>query len=345
MWRNGIFLLISVISIQLFVGCNRSQQGETSCLFTKVDSIQWSILETDAILPIANDMVATDSLVYLLGLLDNKWIHSYSCDTGHHIGDYINQGNGPEDLINAFDMTVKTDSILSIFDINEQRMKLFDIESLKLTKSVKLSKHLYTIWSAYSLENGNFLVKCPSKKEDDTMVRSFSIINGNNFEVESTYDNLTKEFEDEPLSLLVQADLSISPDCKYFVSVTTLGGSYEIFNIENNKIDLINSELIYPVQFREDEGIKQLSTDQIIGFTSVTSTNKFWIAAYSGTNREEDAKKIGIWNWNGDPIKGFITDKIILKLAMLPDLNILYGLLVNEEGDIVIGKINLNLAL
>ena len=141
--------------------------------------------------------------------------------------------------------------------------------------------------------------------------------------------------------LMVQSDLAIAPNGKHFVYLTARGGNIEILSIQGNEIQETFSALPFHVEFIESNGIKQFDTNAVLGFISAAADNDFWVASYCGTYRDSDANKIGIWDWNGQPLKGLITDRMILKLALDHDSKILYGLLADEEGEFSLGMINL----
>lgn len=336
-----IALTLYVTLLPIISGCRNSQSQSSSSLFAELDSIEWTIINDKEILPIANDIMVSDSVIYVLGLMDSSWLHLYDRNTGKLLGNHILQGQGPNEIINALDISVNPDNELAVFDINDQRIKLFSPNDYTLTDSYDLKSIFRTAWDAYALKDGNYLVKAPSFMENESPVRSFSIVNSKTKQIGSSYIQIPEEFKEEPMLLMVQSDLAISPDGKHFVSVTTRGGTIEIISIKDNEIQETFSSIPFPVEFIETNGIKQLDANAVLGFISATADNDFWIASYCGTNKDVDANKIGIWNWNGKPLKGLITDRVILKLALDNDTKILYGLLANKDGDFSLGRINL----
>lgn len=336
-----IALTLYVTPLPFISGCGNSQSQSSSCLFAELDSIEWTIINDNEILPIAKDIVASDSLIYVLGLMDGSWLHLFDRNTGKLIGNHILQGQGPNEIINALDISLTSDDELAIFDINDQRIKLFSADNFTLTQSYDLKSIFRSVWDAYAMKDGYYLVKAPSFMENESPVRSFSIVNSKTKQIVSTYTQLPEEFKEEPMLLMVQSDLAISPDGKHFVSVTTRGGTIEIFSIQGYDIQETFSAIPFPVEFTETNGLKQLDANTVLGFISAAADNDFWVASYCGTNYDGDANKIGIWNWDGKPLKGLVTDRMILKLALDHDTKILYGLLADKEGDFSLGMINL----
>ena len=327
--------------LHIVSGCGNSQSRNSSSLFAELDSIKWTIINDDEILPIPNDIMVSDSLIYVLGLMDGSWLHLYDRNTGELKGNHILQGQGPDEIINALDISLTSNNELAIYDINDQRLKLFDVNTYTVAESYDLKSILRSVWNAYALKEENFLVKAPFFQEKESPVRSFSIVNSKTKQIESTYFQLPEEFKEEPMLLMVQSDLAIAPNGKHFVSVTARGGTIEIFSIQGNEIQETFSALPFPVEFIESNGIKQFDTNAVLGFISAAADNDFWVASYCGTYRDSDANKIGIWDWNGQPLKGLITDRMIIKLALDHDTKILYGLLADKEGDFSLGMINL----
>lgn len=336
-----IALTLYVILLPIISGCGNSQSQNSSSFFAELDSIEWTIINENEILPIANDIEVSDSLIYVLGLMDGSWLHLFDRNTGKLTANHILQGQGPDEIINALDISLTSDDKLAIFDINDQRLKLFSVDTYTVTESYDLKSIFRSVWDAYALKDGNFLVKAPSFMENESPVRSFSIVNGKTKQIVSTYDQLPEEFKEEPMMLMVQSDLAIAPDGKHFVSVTARGGTIEIFSIQGDEIQETFSAIPFPVEFIEINGIKQLYANTVLGFISAAADNDFWVASYCGTNYDGDANKIGIWNWDGKPLKGLVTDRMILKLALDHDTKILYGLLADKEGDFSLGMINL----
>ncbi len=273
--------------------------------------------------------------------MDGSWLHLYDRNTGELRGNQILQGQGPNEIINALDISLTSNNEIAIYDINNQRLKLFDVNTYTMTESYDLKSIFRTVWNAYALKDGNFLIKAPYFQENESPVRSFSIVKSKTKQIESTYNQLPEEFKEEPVLLMVQSDLAIAPNGKHFVSVTTRGGTIEIFSIQGDEIQETFSALPFPVEFIESDGIKQFDTNAVLGFISASADNAFWVASYCGTNKDSDANKIGIWDWNGKPLKGLTTDRMILKLALDHDSKILYGLLSDDEGVFSLGMINL----
>lgn len=144
------------------------------------------------------------------------------------------------------------------------------------------------------------------------------------------------------MMLMAQENLSVAPDGVHFVSVTGLGGTIETFEVKDGNIHPLYSSVVFPLDFVDVNGMKQIVPDPILGFFSVCAADDYWLASYAGTKNDKDLTKIGIWDWKGKPIRGIKTDKLIMKLAISPDGRQLYGLLMEDDGSFSFGTINLD---
>lgn len=94
-----IALTLYVTLLPIISGCGNSQSQNYSSLFAELDSIEWTIINDNEILPIANDIMVSDSLIYVLGLMDGSWLHLFEKNTGKLIGNHVLQGQGPDEIM------------------------------------------------------------------------------------------------------------------------------------------------------------------------------------------------------------------------------------------------------
>ena len=198
------------------------------------------------------------------------------------------------------------------------------------------------VWQASTIGKDLVLVNHPSIKGEEDMVRGFSIVDAKSDKVISTYDSIPDVFKDNPMMLMAQENLSVAPDGVHFVSVTGLGGTIETFEVKDGNIHPLYSSVVFPLDFVDVNGMKQIVPDPILGFFSVCAADDYWLASYAGTKMTRIFTKIGIWDWKGKPIRGIKTDKLIMKLAISPDGRQLYGLLMEDDGSFSFGTINLD---
>ena len=321
--------------------CGRTNSSASDMLFEQTDSIAWTVLGGDDIIPFANDMLVTDSSIYVLGLANGKWLHIYNQE-GKLSTSKLSQGKSSEEAVNAIDMNIESDTLLSVYDHDISAVKILNTDTWEIDNSINLHNSLPVVWQASTIGKDLVLVNHPSIKGEEDMVRGFSIVDAKSDKVISTYDSIPDVFKDNPMMLMAQENLSVAPDGVHFVSVTGLGGTIETFEVKDGNIHPLYSSVVFPLDFVDVNGMKQIVPDPILGFFSVCAADDYWLASYAGTKNDKDLTKIGIWDWKGKPIRGIKTDKLIMKLAISPDGRQLYGLLMEDDGSFSFGTINLD---
>ncbi len=307
----------------------------------QTDSISWNILTESDVLPLPFGITVNDSVMSVLGLFDDCWLHNFDLATGGHCGDYIFMGQGPGEIVNATGIGKVSDSTVFVFDPNTSKLHFYDTESYDETEFYSFIDSGQVTWQAWGLPRKRGLVLRPSVMDDGSTLRCFAITDLTTMEELSVFDKVQDDFIDEPEILKMQSELSVSPDGKHFVSATIIGGALELFNIENDRIIPAYSKLLYPLEFVNKNGIKQPDPNPTYGFTSVCATDSLVFAAFAGSKNNKDADKVAIWGWDGD-CKGFIkTDRLILKLAVSKDLSTAYAIVYGEDIGLAIATMKL----
>lgn len=62
---------------------------------------------------------------------------------------------------------------------------------------------------------------------------------------------------------------------------------------------------------------------------------------FSDENNTSKTNKIGIWNWNGDPIKLIVTDKNILKIAISSEMKRIIAIIGDTSNGYTLSHIDL----
>lgn len=308
-----------------------------------IDSISWNISAVSDVLPMPFGITVNDSVMSVLGLFDDCWLHNFDLATGEHCGDYVYIGQGPGEIVNTIGMSSVSDSAVSIFDANTGKLHIYDTESYSETACYSFLDSGQVTWQAWGLPRKRGLVLRPSASasENGLALRSFAIVDLTTMEELSVFDGVQDDFTDEPTILSMQSELSISPDGKHFVSATVIGGALELFNIENDKITPAYSELLFPLKFTDKNGLRQPDPDPTYGFAGVCATDSLVYAVVIGSKDPNDADKIAIWGWDGE-CKGFVkTDRPILKLAVSKDLSTAYAIVYGEDIGLAIATMKL----
>ncbi len=330
--RNRLFYILTAFLFAV-TGCNSGAQEQAShsdCMdFPEQVSRNWEILtNSETIIPKPVGIVCDSNSIDVLGLFSEKWVHKYDISTGAETGDIIIAGQGPKDCINAVSIRL-TDNGRSIdlYDYVARKIKKYGLDG-NFNSEQSFPDELKGIWNAWSLSENRALLAYPQKKDSEYR-RTFVIIEGDS--IVGQYDMLTQELQANPeMTLYLQSTYSLAPDGKHLAYATVQGGVLEFFSIDSNSIALTFSKIVFPVEYEDDGNNRKLKNGYPIGFTSICATDSLVYAPYSGTKNEKEATKIGVWKWDGKPVKRIDTDAMILKLTVNDD-KITAVVLKNDE--------------
>lgn len=338
MWKQYIlYRLILALAVVTLDGCvkdraNRPTSVNLSAAGT--DTLKWSILPVQEVLPMPVDISVTDSAVVVLGYYDNYWIHTFDKVSGERASSFVLRGQGPEDVVNAVAMATINDTSVSVYDTGTSRIHFIDLNSQSQQPPARVSTSDKTVWQAWGLSDSTALIKYPIHYTDNQPCRAFGTVNLTSGEQIAAYEELNAVFKDNPRLLIGQSVLALSPDKRHFVSATMIGGTLEFFEINDSlNIKSVESRLLFPAKIS-----KESTKKPTYGFTAVCASNETVYTAFAGSENPDDATKIAIWDWQGNLLNCVATDHLIISLTIDSTTGTLYGVVI-EEGVPVIAHI------
>lgn len=318
--------------MSLLTGCtgkrNDTMDIDNCHGFSKTSQAEWRILLADEVLPLANNLYATDSSIVLLGLLRGYWLHEYDLSSGRHVASHVTQGQGPGEVVNALNISSANDSTFEIYDIGVFKAIKFNKSHYEPIAATNVRPLFRTAWNVWDLGENRQLVKAPYFSDKDGARRAYAIVNEAIDTAYYIYHQIPEIFSAEPMALLMQSVYAVSPDKKHFASATTVGGALELFTIEGDSIAETFWANPYPLKFNNN----RIEGEPVIGFTALCCSNKDVYAAFAGTTNGADATKIGVWNWDGTSLEQIDTDYPILSLALQQSSGKIFGLIETEDG-------------
>lgn len=316
---KNIIFLTAITALCIISGCdNKEQTSHNDCMdFPEQVSRNWELLtNSETIIPRPAGIVCDSNSIDVLGLFSEKWVHKYDISTGTETGDIIIAGQGPKDCIDAVSIRL-TDygRTIDLYDYVARKIKRYGLDGSFINEK-SFPDELKGIWNAWSLSENRILLAYPRKK-DSEFRRAYVILEADS--IVGQYDMLSEEFQENPEIINLQSVYSLAPDGKHLAYATVQGGILEFFSIDGNNIALTFSKIVFPVEYEDDGNNRKLKDGYPIGFTSICATDSLVYAPYSGTKNEKEATKIGVWKWDGTPVKRIDTDAMILKLTVNGD--------------------------
>lgn len=315
--KNTIFLT-AITALCIISGCdNKEQASHSDCMdFPEQVSRNWEILtNSETLIPIPAGIVCDSNSIDVLGLFSEKWVHKYDISNGTEIGNIVNAGQGPEDCIDPISIRLTLNGCaFDLYDQGSRKIKRFSLDGNLINE--KSFGDVNVVWNAWSLSENRTLIAYPQKKGSEFR-RTYVILEADS--IVGQYDMLTEEFQENPEIINLQSVYGLAPDGKHLAYATVQGGVLEFFSIDGNNIAQTFSKIVFPVEYEDDGNNRKLKDGYPIGFTSICATDSLVYAPYSGTKNEKDATKIGVWKWDGTPVKRIDTDAMILKLTVTGD--------------------------
>lgn len=338
MWR---FFISFVLTVSLFFSCSKSHQSLNPILdFPETVHCQWTVLDNgDEIYPKIFRMTVTDRSVFVLGQFDGKWLHEYSTETGLPINHSLPFGQGPDDILNGSSLKIVGTRKI-IYDPGNNAIKIFDTDC-RLVSAIPTSNH-NTTWESWWLNDSTFLT-CAPFIYNDKMARGLYLDKYDSISKSPktifAYEDMPKELKEKPEVLCHQFTSIISPDGKHFAIATTIGGVLEIFDIESDRLIPVVGEYLFKVEHDNDGWVVEDGLE--FGFSTLAADNEYLYGVYSGTNDTNDFTKIGVWKWDGTPVKLIETDAIVVAMALHTEDNTLYAITDRDDGDMRLSKLKL----
>lgn len=334
--------LIAILILAI-TGCSQKGRNQDKDSFTiefpETENLSWEIIPSDEIIPFPDDVMARDSVIIVLGNLDNSWIHLYDKRTGAPLQSYVGYGEGPEEIICACNAVINQDGEISISDLMTD--KIIKLKRDFTTEDVwnvrEIAPHLSGAWQ---LREDKWLIDHFIPK-DHILHHNMKIIDFSSPEkIIFSYEIKAEDLNVNPMMLMRDPKGVVSPDGLHFARGIGTGCILQIFDIKDDRIIPKKSEVYFEPEF-DEEG----NTDPfpVRGFTSLTATDKYIIGSYGGTRSDFEVNKIGIWDWNGNPVKLIQTDGSIFRLALDESEGMLYAVLLQENEERALAKMKISL--
>lgn len=315
--------------------CQEKRQANQDLLGTlraEKDTISWTLLPENDIIPAPRSMVVTDSVIGVLGLYDDFWVHTYDKLTGKLLSSKMHLGQGPGEIVQGFTMNCINDSLVGIYDYGQQNLITELLSSGKITETVSLSNIARVVLDAWGLSENKALVKYPVHLAEKKLSRAYVVYDLESKEIITDYQDLTDELADNLYALLTQSSLTLSPDKKHFAVSTFIGGALEFFELQDDSIRPVYSKIVHPVKFILKDHLMRPEGDPVFMFYGSCSTNDRVYIVYNCTTDAHEETKIAEWDWNGNLLRCYETGRPIYKLAYDPASDAIYGIVEGDEG-------------
>jgi len=340
-----VAVLVVCIFILSIVSCNE----EKSILELNVEeeSLQHKKLNFKSDLHKINQMCVFDTLLFLEDETDDAYFALIDVNTNKIICRFGKKGKGPGEM--KWPIFIKCDKYRKTFEVTAIQPKgiiEFNIDSLIKNpinykpRVLKLDIDNKIVLTVHRLNDSIFLAKGGFREGQ------FAIINelGELLSIQGNYptENESVKYDQFQLGMSYQGDIKTHPQLSKFVYTSIVGSVIEfctldgMYNLKKNSHYYSN----FP-KFKLFENTSALLPENIIGYNSLYTTDKYVYVLYSEDNMLNFAddpymfNKILKFDWDGNLVKKYKTDIQLRTIAVSFNDKVIYGTSANPEPKIV----------
>lgn len=294
--------------------CKNAPRDYSDISFDQPVTVEWRPLSSDMEIGVPLSMVVDSSTIYILSVAGGNIIHGFSVDDGHKTHQFGSVGQGPEEFITPVNCQVIRDSIL-LYDSGDNTIKSIGKDGTfrqrySLPKTAVINEAFYVTASSWIGIGAN---------------RKIGIYVSDN--LKDVYDGLPRGLDRSKDWYDLQAHTAYADHHLFYA--TLLSGFLESFSVSSDSIHL-NKRLHLSdcgIAFNSSGNIDYTSIT--FGFTAVCAAEGYCFGAFSASGNPDSDSKIGIWDYNLNPVKCLKTDKLVISLCS--DGKNLYALTHNSD--------------
>ncbi len=253
----------------------------------------------------------------------------------------VREGNGPLEIIGACGFAVIEDSVF-LMDYNHR--KLLSVYPEKDSLIVKVSSNnSYVGMRSYPITKNRFL---ETSSYDSCMYSLKTLDNQTLTRINYPEDKVLDAFAPSiQNTIYVNTKFTVSPDKKHYAWGVMCTAKYGFGRIINNDLITLDTVLSYSplkiqkiVKMKSSEVIRP-TDDSKMNILACTSSSKYAMFLYCGTGyadiKNHFGKKILLYTWEGKPKKVIEVDENLVTIDYDDEKNILYGISMNPEAQLV----------
>ena len=342
------------IFILVCIGFSCSIDSRRSVLsdFDNTTNIKLTVLPIESVeLGELMDMVPFDSILIVNEVFKEKIFKCFFVKNGYKASTFINRGKGPNELMFPGLLCNLNNNIFSTYDANQKQLVYFNVNDIirniyKFEKVINIDLPGLIVFQSYPL-NDSLIIFTGIFEEGKYCL--FNSVSGNTIiDVEFPTDEEHQEENNYIKSMAHQGEIAIKPDKKKFVFVCR-NGYFDICSVSQDGIYLEKRNLYYLSEYKSiKNNVVAHSSKSEYAFHSVETTDSCIYMIYSGRTQDEFGSEyiagnnILVYDWNGNPVVNFKTDRYLHRMTIDRNNLIIYGYCINPvtgEPEIVTGQL------
>lgn len=260
------------------------------------------------------------------------------------------RGNGPNEFISPLTLQYIDKNHFGSFDFNLGEYTRFKInnKNINIERRYKvINNEISASFDFKQISNNSYLGFGPYKEDMYIILDSLANLKSSFFEIPYK-DKDEKSIANNVRAMAYQGRLNLNPTRNKFIYTSIWGDIIHIYNISNDKIDIITKiENIYPsyIPQQDEYGYSApLYSSNIVGCISSTTTEKYIyllcsnekIEKFTKEGKEFCGKIVRIYDWHGNKVQSFILDLECSNICVSQDDKMLYAIADNPDPELVL---------
>lgn len=306
--------IIFILMLILAQSCRNVSTDYSEVSFDREETAEWIGLSSDLEIGVPLSMTVDSTTIYVLSVAGGNIIHGFSVEDGRKTLSWGTVGQGPEEFITPVNCQAVNGNIVA-YDAGDNAIKSIGTDG--------------TFFQKFSLPgtkvvNEAFYI-APSAWVGIGKNRSITVYSAN--ERKDVYDALPGGLDNAEKWYDLQARTAFVDQHLFFANL--VGGFLESFKINTDSINLVKRVRLPDcnVAFNSSGNIDYKSITY--GFTALCAANGYCFGAFSASTDPNSNSKIGVWDYNLNPIVCLNTNKLVIYLCS--DGKKLYALTHNPE--------------
>lgn len=324
----------------LVISCSSCTSNKTynPPTFPVEEEITGNCLNDDLLISYAYDLGVDDRYIYILALSEDKWIQVYNRENGTHVGGYIARGEGPGEVTTGISFMLRPDKhTLSVYDqalkklvtytLNQEK-EATDKPLLSFTEEVSFASCEGAVRRAWPVGD-NFLIDGQLGEQDHKQKHFQLYADG---KVLSAYNGFPVSSKKQQAAFL-SPQICFSPSHTKVAAGTLYGGILETFTLSSHNINHTGTYQFYEPDVTLESGVITPASDMKYGFSTMCADEEHIYTVCIGNKDPNRLDYISIFDWNGQGVARYHTDKLIFKIACAADKpESLYALTFDPEN-------------
>lgn len=348
MKKIALFLLVVIIT-----SCSRKHQVTFNPSFgneLKTDFISSSIIKSDMDCRYPIKLALLDSIFVVQDLGGDKLIQLYDL-SGNYLSCLVKQGDAPNEIPN----------LTSTFSVENNKIVVYSTPKIAEYDPFKYLNAEKDFCFSHKVSDKLFSlpVHCVRKFNDSYFLEGstdqmrFALFDkDSSLYVYKEYPQIIANASSEKIAQVMSyaSKIAFSPDKRYWIQGSYIGGTLEIFQRENNEIASIKQIFIYPPVFEDMGAMVSWGNDTTIGVDDMYATSNYIYIVLNGTQGanlksaspvDPFSNKIMVLDWQGNLVRKIETDCMIMALTVDPTDQFCHVVSFEAENGYALRKISL----